>query len=526
MRFTITLFAATLHAMAFAQVIIDQDDMPVAGESMFRCRAAITPGLDYTTTGPSTTWDMSGINVLFDDTIAPVTVASTGQAYAVVFVDLPFNPNRSNLAFPGSLIPLEQFLPIGASYTFAMRTGSQYRVTGFGAEINGAPLPIVFDQPDVIYELPLQAGDQGTSNSSYSISIPGQAYYAYEQTRTNVVDGWGVITTPMGSFDALRVLTTIAVNDSIYLDSLGQGIALQRPIVREYKWLSPGIRIPVLQVNTVQNFGFEQVSEVWLWTVERSITLVPPPPADLCPGSVLDLTYEAAGIYNTGSFQVPANEFAVELSDANGSFANADTLGSAISTVSGAVSIALPAGLQPGGGYLLRLVATSPATIGSSYPLTIGDVPATPVITESGGILSVSGTGTYQWILDGDPIPGATGATFVPVTAGSYTVVVTNAQGCTATSASYDVLATSLPQWAMEAPSVTPSAGAGPHAVRVDARMLPCALVVVDAAGHSVLQRTITDERSLLDLSTCTAGRYQLLFRAKGHQWSIPVIHH
>jgi len=37
---------------------------------------------------------------------------------------------------------------------------------------------------------------------------------------------------------------------------------------------------------------------------------------------------------------------------------------------------------------------------------------------------------TYQWLLDGSPIPGATDAIYFPTTAGNYRCTITNTYGC------------------------------------------------------------------------------------------------
>lgn len=64
------------------------------------------------------------------------------------------------------------------------------------------------------------------------------------------------------------------------------------------------------------------------------------------------------------------------------------------------------------------------------------DLPATPVVTNDQGVLTValqSGM-TYQWTLDGEATDGATDNTFEPTESGDYTVTVTNENGCSAVS--------------------------------------------------------------------------------------------
>lgn len=67
-----------------------------------------------------------------------------------------------------------------------------------------------------------------------------------------------------------------------------------------------------------------------------------------------------------------------------------------------------------------------------------------PVIARNGDTLSVNATGIIQWLLDGNPIPNATGNRFVPANNGIYSVRVTNQIGCEAVSDGLNVTITSL----------------------------------------------------------------------------------
>ena len=68
--------------------------------------------------------------------------------------------------------------------------------------------------------------------------------------------------------------------------------------------------------------------------------------------------------------------------------------------------------------------------------VTVNVAPATPVIVRSGYVLSTAVTGvTYQWYVGGIPIAGATAQTHTAVQNGSYTVKVTNTNGCSKLSA-------------------------------------------------------------------------------------------
>lgn len=71
-------------------------------------------------------------------------------------------------------------------------------------------------------------------------------------------------------------------------------------------------------------------------------------------------------------------------------------------------------------------------------------MPATPVITPSGNILTSTAANTYQWYLNGNIIAGATLQTHTVTINGNYTVVVTGAGGCADTSAIYAFTTTGI----------------------------------------------------------------------------------
>jgi PKD repeat protein len=75
-------------------------------------------------------------------------------------------------------------------------------------------------------------------------------------------------------------------------------------------------------------------------------------------------------------------------------------------------------------------VCAVPATLTSnSIVMTVNPIPPTPVITQSGTVLSSSAATGNQWYLDGVLIPGATDQNYTLTGNGSYTVIVTLA-GC------------------------------------------------------------------------------------------------
>lgn len=436
--------------------------MPQAGDQLTRVRAFTNPFLNYAATGAGHTWSFTNLQANTGDTARYQSVASTSFVYAIIYADLPFNPNRANQAKQGVDIPFSNLLPIANPYTFRRRTSSQYKTVGYGLELNGLPVPVVFDEHDVIYQLPLQFGATSASNSSWHIEVPNLGYYGFAQLRENVVDGWGAITTPAGSFDVLRVKTTLTARDSI------AGTAINRPVVREYKWLAQGLRVPVLQINTVALFGTEVITDVWFYDAPRSIAVAQPLATTACPGGAITVPYTATGAFNAGGIIIPANQFVAQLSDASGSFANAVAIGSVQGSASGSINATIPAGTPPGSGYRIRVVSTSPAFTGapSATIIAVGAPPVASITAsappqlcagESLVLTAVGGPG-YQWRQNGADMPGATGATLEVISAGTYTVSVSNTCG-TAESSAIAVTVSDPPQLSVAANSAVICAG-------------------------------------------------------------------
>jgi hypothetical protein len=88
----------------------------------------------------------------------------------------------------------------------------------------------------------------------------------------------------------------------------------------------------------------------------------------------------------------------------------------------------------PGGTYTVTV--TDPmgctGTQTATVPVTAGP---TPTISSAGNVLTSNQSWvTYQWLLNGVPIPGATSANYTGTVTGDYTLVVTDANGCSGTS--------------------------------------------------------------------------------------------
>lgn len=142
----------------------------------------------------------------------------------------------------------------------------------------------------------------------------------------------------------------------------------------------------------------------------------------------------------------------------------------------------------------------------------------TPVVTANGNALSSTSPGpNYQWLLDGQPIIGATTAAYTANITGTYSLEITNANGCSAVSDTVFLDFTGLP--------VAPEAdllGAFPNPAQEQLQVefssnLPAdaALRVSDATGRTVYEAPVSAQPVLtLDVRAWPAGIYHLELRS------------
>jgi hypothetical protein len=288
MKKIITVICISLCVVrVYSQITITLADMPNAGDSVLISTATVT-GTTYTITGANQTWDYSSLtsqSQRYEKFDSPFTFPSI---YALLFNALNTTYGKENRQLTSLPIPGISF---DAAYDFYKKTSSQLKIVGSGYIINGTPLPFLYTSADIVYNFPLNYGNQDSANYQFSLQIPTIATLREKGKRVNVVEGWGTIITPYGSFQALKVKSIITSTDSIYINTLGFGTNTPARTRIEYKWIANGQKIPILTLNgnkvgntivitgaEYRDFASTDVNE--LSNNENSIMLFPNPMSD------------------------------------------------------------------------------------------------------------------------------------------------------------------------------------------------------------------------------------------------------
>jgi|GEM_PF-1468408 len=269
----LTLLLTLLAGPALAQTApsITAADMPVVGDSLRLSQAspllpASAPPLGRA--GANQTWNYAGLTATAQRVVRYNSVNTAAGALLQLTFNSLFSPDtRATLVSPQGLPAAAGTLPITDPLEFSAVSGADYRLVGYGGTISGTAVPVTYvsrAQQDVIYRFPLSYGsaaDVSNSLLTTPAALASSGYFSQQRRRTNQPDAWGTLTTPFGTFQALRVVTTLADHDSIALGGApGQGLTL--PVVREYKWLAKGVHVPLLTITTTAAAGNEVVASV------------------------------------------------------------------------------------------------------------------------------------------------------------------------------------------------------------------------------------------------------------------------
>lgn len=251
-----TLFLSiVLTTCLFAQITITSADMPVVNDTI---RLSVTnniQGQNVVSTGANYVWDFSMLTPNSQKIDTFFSVTSTPFAYQYFFNNvILYGSHKANFAKRGQDFVMPPIIPIPLSITevfnFSKNSTSKFENVGFGSKISGIPSSTQNIPIDVEYMFPLNYNDSNFSSSKFLINIPTIAAYGQSMDRNSVVDGWGSLILPMGTYNVLRVKSVLTKVDTFYIDTLGFGTNFNRPQEIEYKWLANGMSMPVLKIIT------------------------------------------------------------------------------------------------------------------------------------------------------------------------------------------------------------------------------------------------------------------------------------
>ncbi|MBM3430063.1 MAG: T9SS type A sorting domain-containing protein [Bacteroidetes bacterium] len=143
--------------------------------------------------------------------------------------------------------------------------------------------------------------------------------------------------------------------------------------------------------------------------------------------------------------------------------------------------------------------------------LTINAIPTATATDNGDGTATASTGASYQWIdcSTNTAITSATQQTFGAVVTGQYSVVVTNASGCSDTSSCITVNVANINELSNLYIQVNPNPSTGLFNLTVNTSV-EGVIWVTDAMGRFVGSQTLSGTSSVIDLTNTVTGIYYL----------------
>ncbi len=253
MKRSIFLIISVLACISLnAQINISNVSLPISGDTARYSVAKMSSVGNFTATGTSYTWHF--------DTLRPVTQGvrtfTNNTPYAMFFNPISKFGEKIADTLINQTVPVVGHIALTTYYQFYRNLPTVFDIEGAGMKINGIPVPSFYSDKDELYFLPLHYGQRDSSTFKFSTPTTTAVPIVYKKQgyRITEVDGWGSVTTPYGTFNCLRLITTQYSKDTIVVNTG----SLTIPIgfinnQRSYQWLTTTEKIPVLEISGSYN---------------------------------------------------------------------------------------------------------------------------------------------------------------------------------------------------------------------------------------------------------------------------------
>jgi hypothetical protein len=259
------LSLSLIPAFSFAQITLNETHFPDPSEQ-FILSTLIDPSVDYLSTGQNYTWDFSTLTPTGQRATYYYDPEDASFLAGIMFGSFAPAAYQATSYSPTTDLPLADLtaaLPVtldGISQ-FTKKSSSAVNLVGFEFLISGQGIGVRSDTIEQRYPLPLNYGDTWETRGYTDLDMNPiyNARWIQHRHRVSEVDGWGTITTPYGTYDALRIRHFIQETDSLYVsfDSLATWIPIPVPDAYEYEWRAVEEKEPVFRVRTSVILGNE-----------------------------------------------------------------------------------------------------------------------------------------------------------------------------------------------------------------------------------------------------------------------------
>jgi len=252
-HFLLSIFNVISFAIiAQSPITIGNSNMPSSNDTLRYTNIQLNSLGNYTQTGTNYTWNFGNVNSGTEGLREYKSASAT--PYFLFFV----LSGAYGEKIADTLVGGTGTISITKVYNFYKKQTSPvnaFVADGLGMTISGLPVPSYYSDKDELYHFPMTYPKYDSTTFKFSTIANSLLPITYSKAgyRTTTVDGWGTITTPYGTENCLRLITTQYSKDTTIITLPIPGIP---PIkiginnyVRSYQWMTLTSKIPYFEVS-------------------------------------------------------------------------------------------------------------------------------------------------------------------------------------------------------------------------------------------------------------------------------------
>jgi hypothetical protein len=244
MKKTYAILCVLFSFSGFAQITIDQSDMPSVGDYIPRKSDTLSVLPGPGASGPNQVWNFTALsNYVISEYTNVVSVASTPNGNQF---------GSSNMAMTND----------NASYLYFNKSAQSFTTQGLSGDLLGTGNINAPFSPDLtLHQFPRTFGSSFTDAYALDVTVPGaainpilnQIHFKRSSSVKDTTDAWGLLTTPHGTYNVLRVHTMEISVDSVWalpiFPPTWSLVSTASDTTHSYSWVGKGGKIAIAEMS-------------------------------------------------------------------------------------------------------------------------------------------------------------------------------------------------------------------------------------------------------------------------------------
>jgi len=247
MRKNYLLFALNVCSgliIAQSPITLGNSNMPGTGDTLRYTNFAVNTAGNYTQTGTNFSWNFSTVSSTTEGLRNFKSALQT--PYAILFFGLNEYGEKISDTIGAGPLTLTNY------YNFYKKQTSPaaFIADGVGMTFSSVPIPSYYSDKDELYMFPMSYPKYDSTTFKFTTTTGGIIPISYSKVgyRVTTVDGWGSVTTPYGTENCLRLISTQYAMDSIKNTIIPIPLGFPN-YQRSYQWLTLNSKIPYVEIT-------------------------------------------------------------------------------------------------------------------------------------------------------------------------------------------------------------------------------------------------------------------------------------